>query len=345
MVGLRAKGGLGDNAIFMVKRSNLSLKWLEVFRFAAQSGSVQAAAEKTGLSTSTASRHIHELEKSLGVDLLDHTRRPMVLTAHGALFLRFVDDALGLLDKAQAEIVSATPHNLRQLRFAMIEDFDSDIGPEITRLLANALPNCQLTHYTRVSHEILDLLRNRDLDLGVATQPQSALPQVQVHPLLRDPFVLAVPAASALPAEEFVQGKSGLPLLRYSRNQIIGSMVEAQLTRLRLKLDNVFELDSTASIMALVAQGNGWAITTPGNYVRAKRFQPQIRLLPFPRREFARTISIFLGDAKAKGVARLVSAAMRSLLSTHAIGPVTEEYPWLKDSYRLIPEEAVSQGS
>ncbi len=340
-----ATGRSGPTVLQAMKRSQLSLKWLDAFCTVAQSGSVKEAAKRMGLSTSTVSHHIHELEKSLGVGLFDHARRPMVLTAQGALFLGYAQEAIGLLDKAQAEVILAAPHDLRQLRFAMIEDFDSDIGPEITRLLASTLPNCRFTHYTRFSHEILDLLRNRDIDIGVATEPQFALSEVDAYPLLRDPFVLAVPVKSTLSAEDYVSAKSDLPLLRYNRNQIAGGMIEAHLSRLRLKLENVFELDSTASIMALVAQGNGWAVTTPSNYVRVKQFQSQIQLMPFPYRDFARTISIYLGDEKAKGVAKLVSSAMRSLLSTHAIGPAVEEYPWLKDRFRLIDDAAAIQES
>lgn len=321
----------------------MSLKWLEVFRITAQTGSVQATAERTGLSISTVSNHLSRLDSYLGVDLLDHNRRPMVLTARGAIFLRYVEDALGLLEQALATVTTDEPFNLHQLRFAIIDDFDSDIGPELARILAASLPNCQFTHYTRVSHEILNLLRDRDLDIGIATQTTLALPNVMEFPLLRDPFVLALPESSTTSPDDFLQGKSGLPLLRYNRNQIIGALVEAQLNRLRLKLDNYFELDSTASIMALIAQGSGWAITTPSCYARAKRFQQQVKLVPFPAQEFARRISIFVAEPQALSVAKFISATMRNLLATRAIDPTTERHPWLKDRYRLLADELDNQ--
>jgi len=328
-----------------MKRSRLSLKWLEAFRIAARTGSVQATAERTGLSVSTVSDHLRSLEAEMEVALLDHSRRPMVPTGKGLVFLRYVDEALDLLERGRIEVSVGDPHALHRLRFAMIEDFDSDIGPEMARMLATALPDCRFTHYTRVSHEILDLLRNRDLDLGIATRPEYALSNVAEYPLLRDPFVLAVPASSDLAPEDYIGGASGLPFLRYNRAQIIGGMVEAHLNRLRLKLDNAFELDSTASIMALVAQGSGWTITTPGCYVRAKRFRSQVALLPFPNKEFARTISLFVAEERATGVARLVSAAMRGFLSIHAIGPVVEQYGWLADRYRLLPDDLTNEES
>jgi DNA-binding transcriptional LysR family regulator len=262
----------------------------------------------------------------------------MVLTANGAVYLRYAEEVLELLKHAQGDISAPVPHDLRRLRFAMIEDFESDIGPEITRLLAGTLPKCHFTQYTRMSHEILSLLRDRDIDIGIATQPQTPLPNIREYPLLRDPFVLAVPTASTATAEDYIGARSGLPFLRYMRGQIMGDLIEAQLTRMRLKLENRFELDSTSSIMKLISQNGGWAITTPSNYARSKRFHHQVRLLPFPRKGFARTISMFVAEQHLTDIAQIVSTALRSQLSTQSIGPIVEAEPWLIDSYRLISE-------
>ena len=313
-----------------------SLKWLQTFRTLAHNGSVQTTAAQSGMSVSAVSNQLQSLEKHLGIALMDHTRRPMVLTDQGAHYLRYVENVLDLLAEARGDITALAPDSLRHLRFAMIEDFENDIGPEITRLLASALPKCRLTHYTRVSHEILDLLRDGGLDIGIATQPQNPIANVQDIPLLKDPFVLVVPANTQATAEDFIQGQSGLPFLRYMRGQIIGGLIEAQLNRMRIKLEDGFELDSTASIMALVAQNSGWAITTPCSYGRSKRFHAEVRLLPFPRKGFARTISMFVAEQQAREVGLLVATAVRSRLATENLGPVIGAYPWLSDSFHLL---------
>ncbi len=316
--------------------TELTLKGLRVFRAVARNGSLQATAQQTGLSISTVSHHLSRLEAHLATPLIDHDRRPMVPTPAGLQYLAAVEQALTALDRAEAVLNRANPSTLQRLRFAMIDDFEHEIGPDITRMLASSLPGCQFTHLTRVSHEILELLRVGDLDIGLATQPITPPPNMLELPLLRDPFVLAVPAHLEVSAEDLIHGRTDLPFLRYNRNQIIGHMVAAQLNRLRLSLPHMFELDSTTSLMALIAEGEGWAITTPSNYTRAKRFQPQITLLPFPGKEFARTISIFVALPQAENFARDIASAMRSLLATQAVGPAVAKYPWLRDSYRLI---------
>tara|TARA_R110002072_G_scaffold90216_3_gene201850 strand:- start:897 stop:1868 length:972 start_codon:yes stop_codon:yes gene_type:complete len=316
-----------------------SLKWLTTFRTLAHCGSVQATAQQSGLSVSTVSHQVQCLEKHLGIALVDHGCRPMVLTAQGVVYLRYAEDILELSAQATRDVTQAAPSNLARLRFAMIEDFESDIGPEITQLLATMLPKCSFTHYTRVSRDILDMVRKHEVDIAIATRPQAPLDEVREYPVLRDPFVIAVPAASGVTAQDCMTGQSGLPFLRYMRTQIMGALIEAQLARMRVPLENTFELDSTSSIMSLVARGSGWAITTPSNYARSKRFQAQVRLLPLPRKSFARTISMFVAEPHLEDLAQVVATALRSHLSTQTIGPIVEMYPWLVGNYRLNSDE------
>ena len=73
-----------------MQNNDLSLKWLKAFQLVAQSGSVQTVAADMGLSVSTVSHHLSKLEENLGVLLLDHSRRPMVLTPPGTVFLRYI---------------------------------------------------------------------------------------------------------------------------------------------------------------------------------------------------------------------------------------------------------------
>ena len=58
----------------------VTLRGLEVFEALAESGSVAKAAEGTGLSQPAVSQQMRNLEGALGVDLVDHGRRPMRLT-------------------------------------------------------------------------------------------------------------------------------------------------------------------------------------------------------------------------------------------------------------------------
>ncbi len=320
-----------------MKKSQLSFKWLDAFLLTARTGSVQDAADEAGLSISTVSHHLRSLEDATGVQLFDHSRRPMRLTPAGAVFRRDIDEAMRLIRKAKIEVQSSGLSETQSLSLAIVEDFDSEIAPELARILTASMPRCRFQHLTRPSHEILELLRVGDIDIGIATQPQFGPDDLIEYPLLRDPFVMAVPATLDVPSEDYLNGRHSLPLLRYSSNQIMAQQIEQQLRRLRLKLPNRFEFESNLTIMNMVAEGDGWTITTPTNYIRARRFQRQINLVPFPGKGFARYLSVFTTEPYAGSVTETVTETLRHLLQTRAIDPTIERLHWLGELFRLLP--------
>ncbi|HFQ15250.1 MAG TPA: LysR family transcriptional regulator [Rhodobacteraceae bacterium] len=318
--------------------SNLSLKSLELFQMVAKSGSVQKVAQDTGLSISTVSHHLRRLEDNLNVSLLDHARRPMVLTPAGVNFLRYVEGALRLIRKGEVQLKSGNLAEARELRLGIVDDFDSEIAPELAQLLAGAMPKCTFRHHTRPSHEIIQLLMENRLDVGVATRPVNDVPGLVEYPLLRDPFVLVVPANHGAAPEDFLAGQTSLPFLRYARDQIIGGRIEAHLRRLRISLPNRFELESNQSLIGMVAEGSGWAITTPAGYLRAKRFHRQVRLHPYPGKGFTRMLSLYTTELYVLPVAEMILTTLRRLIDVHFMKFAHAEMPWLADSFYLMPD-------
>ncbi|MEO0767798.1 MAG: LysR family transcriptional regulator, partial [Pseudomonadota bacterium] len=253
-------------------RKDLSLKWLELFQICAQQGSLQAAARETGLSVSTVSHHLRNLEDHLGVELFNHSRRPMVLTPKGRVFLRNIDDALYAIRRAKAEASAGGLTEARELRIGTIEDFDSDIVPELAVFLSRSMPRCNFSFHTDSSHALFAMLRDRQLDLGITTTPTERLRDVVERPLLRDPFVVVVPTGASAPVSDIVAGQTDLSLLRFSSPLIIARQIESQLRRLGSPPPQRFESSNHRTLMAMVAAGAGWAISTPMLYAHARRF-------------------------------------------------------------------------
>ena len=315
---------------------DLSLKWLELFQICAQKGSLQAAAKETGLTISTVSHHLRNLEDHLGVELFNHTRRPMVLTPKGRVFLRNIDDALHLIRKAKAEASAGSITEASYLRFGTIEDFDSDIIPELAVYLYANMPACDFMYHTDSSHAIIDMLRDRQLDLGISTTPSERMRDLQDRPLLRDPFVIVLPAVSDKSLQDIVEGRTKLPFLRYSSNLIIARQIESQLRRMGISSSHRFECSNNQTLMSMVSSGAGWTITTPLLYSRAKRFQSKLCMHPFPGKSFARTLALVATPDCSRSVIELVDAKTRSLINDRIISPLRDDIPWLADSFKLI---------
>ncbi|EDZ46798.1 transcriptional regulator, LysR family [Rhodobacterales bacterium Y4I] len=320
-------------------QKSLSLRWLEVFQLISKSGSIQKVAAETGLSISTVSNHLRSLESALGVDLVDHTRRPMGLTPAGVVYARYVRDGLMTLRRGEAEIRSGSWQHATDLRMALLDDFDNEVGPELFQFLSTALPRCNFRHYTRPSHEIIAKLQEQKLDAGVATRPAGLLPDLIEYPLMRDPFILVVPAAYSGSVEELTKPEAPLPFLRYSRDHTIGKQIETQLTRLKILLPNRFELECNQSIIGLVAESSGWTVTTAASYHRAQRFHDKVRVVRFPGKSFARTVSLFTSSVYPAATSQLIHEALQKSLRHHFTDPISARFPWLAEEFRTLPAQ------
>lgn len=325
-----------------MQRTGLSLRGLEIFQLVAKSGSVRQVAAETGLSISTVSHHLRGVEECLGVDLLDHSRRPMVLTPEGNIFARHVEEGLRMIRRGETELTSGNLAQVRELRFGIVDDFDSEVAPELAQFMARAMPKCTFKHHTRPSHEIIRLITEKNLDLGVATRPVSDISGLIEYPVLREPFVIALPASLGETPEECLAGHCKLPFLRYSHQQMIGSLIEAHLRRSRINLPNRFELESNQSLLGMVADGSGWAITTPASFVRARRFHDQIVLHPYPGKGFVRTLSLFSTEVFPKATAEMIADALRRLIHRYFVDPISKNYDWLSPGFRVL--ETVGEG-
>jgi len=154
--------------------------------------------------------------------------------------------------------------------------------------------------------------------------------------LLHDPFVVVLPLGNEHCLEDIVEGRAKLPLLRFSSNLIISRQIESQLRRMGLPLQHKFECSSNQTLMAMVAAGAGWTITTPLLFSRAKRFQSKLKMHPFPGKNFSRTLAVVATPDCSRSLIDLVDRKMRALIHEHAISSFHQSNPWLKDNFKLI---------
>ncbi|MGB7243138.1 MAG: LysR family transcriptional regulator [Sulfitobacter sp.] len=287
--------------------------------------------------TTDISHHLRNLEDHLGVELLNHARRPMVLTPKGRVFLRNIEDALYSIRKAKAEASAGDIAGASFLRVGSIEDFDSDIIPDLAVYLSKNMAQCDFLYQTETSHAIMEMLRNRQLDLGITDSHLERLRELQDRPILRDPFVVALPVGLEQSLLDVVEGRAKLPLLRFSSSLIIARQIEAQLRRLGASSRHSFECDNNQTLMAMVAAGTGWAITTPLLFSRAQRFHSKVQIHPFPGKDFSRTLAILSTPDCSRSILDLVDKKMRMLITDRAINPLCQKFPWLQDGFVLLP--------
>ncbi|WP_170529205.1 LysR family transcriptional regulator [Ruegeria arenilitoris] len=313
----------------------LTLRGLEVFEALARTGSVAQAAEITGLSQPSVSQQLRNLENALGTDLVDHGRRPMRLTQAGRSFLARAESVLAELQMAQSELSVMDLGHLSTLSIGLIDDFDNDLTPRLATLLADSLTRSKFKLITLPSLEIFEALASQRLHLAVSAHSGEVLEGVVEYPLVQDPFILVAPK-DGVPNGGVEAALQTLPFLRYAREQLISRQIESHLARQQLQFEERFEIGSHLALMAMVARGLGWAITTPLGYMRAARFHEGMDVYPAPFGEFSRTISLFTRSDWSDQVPREVAGMTRRLMQSQMIEPALARLPWLSGQLKVI---------
>lgn len=307
----------------------LTLRGLEVFEALARTGSVAQAAEITGLSQPSVSQQLRNLEKALGTDLVDHGRRPMRLTQAGRSFLTRAEAVLAELQMAQSELSVMDLGHLTTLSIGLIDDFDNDLTPRLATLLADSLTRSKFKLITLSSLDLFEALAEQRLHMAVSAHSGEVLEGVVEYPLVRDPFILVTPKGANSAMTE-------LPFLRYAREQLISRQIEAHLARQQAEFEERFEIGSHMALMAMVARGLGWALTTPLGYMRAARFHEGLEAHPSPFGEFSRTISLLTRSDWSDQVPQEVAGMTRRLMQKQILDPALAQLPWLSGHLKVM---------
>lgn len=128
-------------------KSTDTLRGLESFVKAVESGSIAAGARLQGISAAAASQNIARLEQSLGTRLLTRTTRSLALTDAGALYFERVQSVIQELELARAAVADLQDEPRGLLRIAASAAFGRHV-------LAPLIPGFMARH-PRIRCELL----------------------------------------------------------------------------------------------------------------------------------------------------------------------------------------------
>lgn len=314
----------------------ITLWGIEVFMAAADERSISAAARRLGASPSTVSQQLTNLESAVGATLLERNARPLRLTKAGEIMHRRAQAILNEAAQARAELAMSDLSMLTRFRLGMIEDLEADVTPQLLAHMAGQLKTCQFLLETSASHTLYDLLDARALDVIVAAELGGEADWVEVHPLLREGFIVAAPKGMVTPGQDVLRQLRRLPLVQYTQRHYMGRLITSHLARQNISLPHRFELDSYHAILALVGQGSGWTILTPLALMRARRFADQIDVFELPFAPLTRTISLTARKGILGNMPADVAATLKPILRDAIVTPAIARHPFLAESLTLL---------
>jgi LysR family transcriptional regulator, transcriptional activator of the cysJI operon len=199
---------------------------VKLFRDIAQSHSFSRAAAMNGVSQSAASQHVQELERFLGVELLDRSTRPLTVTPAGKLYLEFCRDILRSKEDFEAALQRWKEEAEGTVRVATIYSVGLGEMAELEREFTRRQPEAKLEVQYLRPEKIYEAVLAGEADLGLISYPQArrdivaipwreeemVLAVAPVHPLASRGGSLAPPELNGV---DFVSFDDDLPIRRH----------------------------------------------------------------------------------------------------------------------------------
>jgi DNA-binding transcriptional LysR family regulator len=150
-----------------------------------------------GISQSAASQHVQELERGLGVELLDRSTRPLTITPAGKLYGEFCRDILRRRDDFEAALQRVKEEVEGTLRVASIYSVGLSEMVELEREFSQRQPEAKLQVQYLRPERIYEAVLAAEVDLGLISYPETRR-DITVIPWRREEMVLAMAPAHAL---------------------------------------------------------------------------------------------------------------------------------------------------
>ncbi|WP_072376860.1 LysR family transcriptional regulator [Hyphomicrobium sp. NDB2Meth4] len=239
------------------------LKSLEVFLAVCDTGTMSAAARALGMTQPAVSQSIAELEQSLGFKLLDRDVRPLAVTVPGGL-LRQRASALIAEARQIAPMLRQTERGkLPIIRVGLVDSLTRSLTVPLANYLASIADEVSILSGLTALHAGELLTRRLDLFLGVDDlETWTGLERWQ---FAKEPYCLLLKEGTKAPrtVADLKKLADTQPLIRFSARSQTGLHIDAHMRRLDLTPPRTMEFDNPYSVTAMVAEGRGFAITTP----------------------------------------------------------------------------------
>ena len=236
----------------------MTLKQIRAFLAVAQSLSFAVAGERLHLSQSALSLTIKALEDGLGGRLFSRNTRNVALTAEGESLLPLARRLVADWDNAEDEMRQRFTLQRGRVTLAAMPSFAGNLLPSILKTFRARYPNVNVTVNDVINEQVLEMVRDRHVELGVAFEPVQGS-SLAFTPLYLDRFVAVVPLDSPLARCDEVHWKTLLeqPFITLQRPSTVRVMLEEHLRARGMKLPVEFESHQLATVGRMVASGLG----------------------------------------------------------------------------------------
>jgi DNA-binding transcriptional LysR family regulator len=270
----------------------VTLSNLRLIRDVATYQSVSKAAKLSQLSQSAASQALQEIEREVGVELFDRSRRPLAPTTAGKVYVDYCRDMLRRHDMMQSELAAILNQGTGTVRIAAIYS----VGlPEMSRLeeqFRERFPEARMDVQYLRPDRVWSAVAKDEADLGIMSYAESTR-ELLALPWRDEEMVVAVSPEHPMAVRDTVAASAlvGLPFIGFDDDLPIQQHIGRYLKDQRVEVETVLRFDNIEMIKQAVAHGVGVSIM-PERVMREDLLQGRLMALRLQPAELFRPVRI-----------------------------------------------------
>ncbi len=270
------------------------MTFLEVrlFKEVASLRSVSKGAAQCGIGQSAASQHLQEVERRLGVILLDRTKRPLELTSAGKLYYEFCRDIVRRQEVLARDLEGLKGDVEGTVRVASIYSIGLTEMSRLQEAFSSQHPAAHLhVEYMR-PERVYEAVRGEEADLGLVSYP-AANREIAAIPWRREAMQVAVAPSHPFAARDAVRPAdlNGQDFVGFDEDLSIRRELDKFLKSQGISVNLTMHFDNIQMIKEAVAVGSGISIL-PARTMQVEIAQGRLAAVPLDAPDLARPIGV-----------------------------------------------------
>ena len=270
----------------------MNLDTLTLYCEVIRSGSFSLGAASQHISQSAASQAVRQLEKELGAQLIDRTKRPFMVTPEGRRFFEACEALLDQYEKVKSEITGKREELGGIVRVAVIYSVGLQDMGYYTQQFNTRYPHARIRLAFLHPDEVVEAVINDEADLGMLSFP-TAHRSLTVIPWHDEPMVFVCYKHHPFARKRMVAAKdlAGEKFIAFEKNLAIRKAVDRSLRQHGVKPSVAMEFDNIETIKQAIAIESGVSIL-PVTSVSREVENGTVAAVPLDMPELVRPIGI-----------------------------------------------------
>ncbi len=254
--------------------------------------SFSRGAEQNFVSQSAASQAIQQVERELGVPLIDRTKRPFVVTPEGQAFYAACRTLLETWEKAKTEVASVKARVDGTVRVAAIYSVGlHDMSHHLQRFMS-MYPDVRVQLECLHPHKVVEAVLSGEADVGIMSYPPADR-ALSIVPLRSEAMAFVCHPNHRLARRRAVAPAdlNGEPFVAFDRELTIRKAVDRALRQHNVRPNIVMEFDNIETIKQAIMIAAGVSIL-PRHTVEKEAGIRTLAVVPFGIPDLVRPVGI-----------------------------------------------------